>query len=116
MHCIAALAPPLGRYMARVCEGERTLLSPLVAAVERAVCRLTGTRPDADRHWTAHAFAVLAFNVAGFLVLFAILRLQHLLPLNSALWAVSPPRPPSKARSTPCTTASRRSAAWCPWS
>ncbi|SOD93365.1 potassium-transporting ATPase subunit KdpA [Caenispirillum bisanense] len=79
---IAALAPPLGRYMARVYQGERTLLSPLFAPVETAVCRLTGTRPDADQHWTAYAFAVLAFNLTGFLVLFAILRLQHLLPFN----------------------------------
>jgi K+-transporting ATPase ATPase A chain len=79
---IVASAPLLGRYMARVYDGEDTPLAPILAPVERALYRLAGAKADKDQHWTTYALTLLAFNLAGFLFLFAILRLQHVLPFN----------------------------------
>jgi len=79
---LLACTPLLGGYMFRVFGGERTLLSPALAPVERGIYRLCGIHPERDQHWTRYAFAMLAFNVAGWLLLYAILRLQHLLPWN----------------------------------
>ncbi len=79
---LLACAPVLGGYMARVFAGERTLLTPVLLPVERRLYRLAGIAPERDQHWTRYASAVLAVNAIGWLVLYAILRLQHLLPLN----------------------------------
>ncbi len=76
------LAWPLGGYMARVFGGERTLLSPLLAPAERAVYAAAGPAAKKDQHWTIYALAVLVFNLAGFLILYAVLRVQHVLPWN----------------------------------
>ncbi len=72
----------LGGYMTRVYAGERTLLSPVFGPVERGVYALAGVRPEAKQGWRGYAAAMLAFNLAGFLLLYAILRLQQFLPLN----------------------------------
>ncbi len=79
-----ALVKPLGGYIARVMEGERTLLTPLLAPVERGLFRLAGIDPRGEQHWTVYAGAMLAFNLAGFLVLYLVQRLQGGLPLNPA--------------------------------
>ncbi|WP_296574133.1 potassium-transporting ATPase subunit KdpA [Phreatobacter sp.] len=75
---LIALAVPLGLYMARVFAGEVTFLAP----VERAVLATAGIRQDEGQHWTRYALSLIAFNAAGFALLFLILRFQHLLPLN----------------------------------
>lgn len=72
----------LAAGMARVYAGERTWLSPVMAPVERGVYRLAGIRPDQPQGWRGYAAAVLGFNLMGFLLLYAILRLQGGLPLN----------------------------------
>ncbi|MEJ8574013.1 potassium-transporting ATPase subunit KdpA [Microbaculum marinum] len=79
---LVALAWPLGAYMARVFQGRRTLLSPVLAPVERGICAIAGRGAMQEQHWTRYALSVLVFNLAGWLVLYAILRLQHLLPWN----------------------------------
>ena len=79
---LTAVAVPLGLYMARVFRGEWTWLSPLMAPLERGLYWVAGIRPDPDQHWSRYAMSLIAFNAAGFLLLYAILRLQHLLPLN----------------------------------
>ena len=79
---VCLLAPPLGAYMARAFSGERTFATAAFGPVESVLCRLAGARADAEQHWTRYAYAVLAFNLAGVLLLYGILRLQHLLPLN----------------------------------
>jgi K+-transporting ATPase ATPase A chain len=79
---VLALIKPLGLYMARVFSGERTLLSVALGPVERAFYAAGGIRADREQTWLGYAFALLAFSAAGFLLLYAILRLQHLLPLN----------------------------------
>jgi K+-transporting ATPase ATPase A chain len=80
---LALLAWPLGLYMARVFSDERTWLTPVLAPVERALYGLAGVgRDPAGQHWTRYALAVLAFNLVGWLFLYAVLRLQHVLPWN----------------------------------
>lgn len=77
-----ALAWPLGIYMARVWMGERTWLDPVLKPVERAVYAACGVTPEKGQNWLTYAMSLLAFSVAGFVVLYLILRIQHLLPLN----------------------------------
>ena len=79
---ILGLAPPMGIYMFLVYTGQPTLLSPVLVPAEQLIYRLAGVNRKAGQHWTRYAFAVIALNFAGFLVFYAILRLQHLLPLN----------------------------------
>ncbi|MCO8168061.1 potassium-transporting ATPase subunit KdpA [Pseudomonas sp. 21LCFQ02] len=75
-------APLLGRFWYRVMEGERTWLSPLLGPLERGCYRLGGVDPKAGQDWKTYALALLAFNAAGFVLLFALLMLQGALPLN----------------------------------
>jgi len=79
---VTVLAWPLGLYLARVYEGGTTWLSPVFAPVERAFFRLAGVCPDQGQHWTRYALSVLAFSLGSWALLYAILRLQHLLPFN----------------------------------
>jgi potassium-transporting ATPase potassium-binding subunit len=80
---LLVLAYPLGIYMARVFSGERTWLTPVLAPAERLLYRGCGVgATPAGQHWTAYAKAVLIFNLLGLLLLYAILRLQGLLPWN----------------------------------
>ncbi|KFI29953.1 potassium-transporting ATPase subunit A [Haematobacter massiliensis] len=72
----------LAGFMARLYAGDRVLLSPVLRPVERAVYRLAGIRTEVTHGWKTYALAVLVFNLAGFLLLYAILRLQGVLPLN----------------------------------
>ncbi len=88
---LVALAWPLGLYMVKVYGGERTWLSPVLRPVEGILYRASGVDAAKGQHWTRYAFSVLTFNLAGFILLYAILRLQHLLPWNpQALGALSP--------------------------
>jgi potassium-transporting ATPase potassium-binding subunit len=84
---------PLGRYMARVFEGERTWLDPILRPVERLIYRISGIDPRQEQHWTTYTAAMLLFNLAGFVLLYALQRLQHLLPLNPQ--GFGPPSPDS---------------------
>ncbi|MFN3584225.1 potassium-transporting ATPase subunit KdpA [Phenylobacterium sp.] len=73
---------PIGVYMSRVWNGERTWLDPVLRPVERGFYALCGIDPGRSQGWFAYAAALLAFNAVGFAALYAILRLQGLLPLN----------------------------------
>ncbi|MFO1236592.1 MAG: potassium-transporting ATPase subunit KdpA [Alphaproteobacteria bacterium] len=90
--CIAVLAlvKSLGFFLTRLLNGERTFLSSVLGPVERGFYALAGVKPDEDQHWTAYAFAMLAFNLVGFLFLYAVLRLQDVLPLNPQGFAAVP--------------------------
>jgi K+-transporting ATPase ATPase A chain len=89
---LLVLAKPLGSYMARVYEGKRLFgLDRVLGPVERLIYRLSGVRPDEEMDWQAYAFALLLFSAAGFVFLYALQRLQGLLPWNPAkLGAVTP--------------------------
>ena len=75
-------APWLGRFYFKVMEGQRTWLSPLLGPVEQTCYRLAGVRADQEQNWQQYTLALLAFNLAGFLLLFAVLLLQGYLPFN----------------------------------
>ena len=81
---LLACAPLLGGYMYRVYSGQRVLLSPVFKPVEKVIYRICGIDAQASQHWSRYAVTLLAFNAAGWVLLFAILRLQHLLPWNPA--------------------------------
>jgi potassium-transporting ATPase potassium-binding subunit len=91
MLVLIALAKPLGAFMARVYQGERTFLAPILRPVEKLVYRLSGVHPDEEMNWKVYAFAMLLFNGLGLLVVYALQRLQGFLPLNpQGFSAVSP--------------------------
>src|SRR5262249_30436885 len=79
---ILAITKPMGVFMARVFEGERTFLHPLLRPLERLVYRLGGIREEVEQHWTQYAGALLAFSIAKFVFTYLIQRLQGVLPLN----------------------------------
>src|SRR5262245_20822897 len=79
---ILAITKPLGVFMARVFEGERTFLHSLLRPLERLIYRLSGVREDVEQHWTGYAGALLAFSIAKFVFTYVIQRLQGVLPLN----------------------------------
>lgn len=73
---------PLGGYMAKVFEGKRTVLSPVLQPLERGCYRLCGVDERREMSWVIYAWALLAFQFVGFLVLYIVLRSQGVLPLN----------------------------------
>jgi K+-transporting ATPase ATPase A chain len=81
---IVALVKPLGWYMTRVFEGERTPLTPLLRPIELAIYWIGGVDEKREQHWVTYTLAMLFFHVGGFLVLYALMRLQAVLPFNPA--------------------------------
>jgi potassium-transporting ATPase potassium-binding subunit len=79
---VIATARPLGIYMASVFEGRGTFLDRALGPVERRFYAVSGIDPKCEQDWLSYTIALLAFNAVGFVLLYAILRLQHLLPLN----------------------------------
>ena len=79
---IILLIKPLGGYITRVFNGDRTFLSPVFVPVERGLYRLAGTGEREEQHWTSYTAAMLLFNLAGFLLLYAMQRFQGALPFN----------------------------------
>jgi K+-transporting ATPase ATPase A chain len=79
---LVALAKPLGAFMAKVYQGERTLLSPVLGPIERGIYRLADVDPAAESSWQRYTFGVLLFNFIGFVSLYLLQRLQGALPLN----------------------------------
>ena len=70
--------------MTRVFNGERTLLSPVLRPVEAVLYRIGGVDEKREQHWLTYTVAMLLFHVGGFLVLYALMRLQAALPFNPA--------------------------------
>jgi K+-transporting ATPase ATPase A chain len=88
---VILLVKPLGGYMTRVFNGERTLLSPVLGPIERGLYSLAGTSEREDQHWTTYAAGMLFFNLAGLLVLYLLQRVQGGLPFNpQGMAAVGP--------------------------
>jgi K+-transporting ATPase ATPase A chain len=82
---------PVGIYLARVFEGERTLLSPVLRPIERLTYRACGVRSEAEMTWREYAFAVLGFSAVTLVLTYAFERLQSMLPWNPQhLAAVGP--------------------------
>jgi potassium-transporting ATPase potassium-binding subunit len=79
---LLAAVKPLGSYMARVFQGERTFLDPVLRPIERLLYRLGGVREHEEYGWKENAKALLIFNAIGFLAVYALQRFQQILPLN----------------------------------
>jgi K+-transporting ATPase ATPase A chain len=88
---LLATVRPVGIYLARVLEGERTWLDPILRPIERLIYKLSGVHADAEMNWREYAFAVLGFSAVSMLMTYAIQRLQNFLPWNpQGLAAVGP--------------------------
>ncbi len=86
------LAKPIGLYLVRVLDpGGKTVLDPVLKPLERFVFRFAGLDPRTEQDWKRYGTSLLAFSLAGFAFTYAILRFQHLLPLNPQSWGPVPP-------------------------
>jgi K+-transporting ATPase ATPase A chain len=81
---VIAVTPPAGAWLAAIAEGRRTFLSPVLGPVERGLYRIAGVDPAREQGWVGYAVSMLAFKAAGFLLLYALLRVQGALPWNPA--------------------------------
>jgi K+-transporting ATPase ATPase A chain len=93
LFCLILLAcvRPVGVYLARVLEGQRTWLDPVLRPIERLIYKLSGVDAAQEMNWREYAGALLGFSAVGLLVTYAIERLQGLLPWNPQhLAAVGP--------------------------
>ena len=81
---VVALVKPLGWYMTRVFNGDRTFLSPVLRPVERGIYWIAGVDERREQHWLTYTVAMLLFHVGGFLIIYAVMRLQAVLPFNPA--------------------------------
>jgi K+-transporting ATPase ATPase A chain len=79
---LLALMRPLGIYIARVLEGERTFLSPILRPIEKLIYRLSGIRPEEEMTWREYSVALLLFSFVSMLLTYVIERAQHFLPWN----------------------------------
>ncbi len=79
---VLALTKPLGGFMARVFEGERTWLHAVLRPLERLIYRLCGIQEDQEQRWTGYAASLLMFSVVSLLLTYLIQRIQGLLPFN----------------------------------
>src|SRR5437588_3394225 len=79
---ILAVTKPLGVFVARVFSREKTFLDPVLRPVERLIYRLTGVDEQHEMRWTEYAVAMLLFSAVSMLVLYAMQRLQGVLPFN----------------------------------
>ncbi len=81
---VIALVKPLGWYMTRVFNGERTFLSPILRPVEAGLYWIGGVDERREQHWLTYTVAMLLFHVGGFLIIYGVMRLQAVLPFNPA--------------------------------
>jgi K+-transporting ATPase ATPase A chain len=88
---LLASVRPVGIYLARVLEGERTWLDPVLRPIERLIYKLCGIHADKEMNWREYAYAVLGISAVSMVVTYGFQRLQHLLPWNpQGLPAVGP--------------------------
>ncbi|MGB8887572.1 MAG: potassium-transporting ATPase subunit KdpA [Candidatus Korobacteraceae bacterium] len=88
---ILAVTKPMGVFLTRVFNRERTFMDPVLRPIERLLYRLTGVDEDHEMKWTEYAFAMLLFSLVSMLLLYVIQRVQGFLPLNPQKFgAVSP--------------------------
>src|SRR6476469_10796780 len=75
-----ALTKPLGLFMSKIFNGERTFLHPVLRPIEVLTYRLCGVREDQEQRWTQYTASVLAFSFVSFVLVYSFQRLQGLLP------------------------------------
>jgi K+-transporting ATPase ATPase A chain len=80
---LIAVSPFLGRYMAKVYGGERVFLSPIFGPVERLLYRCFGVNPKREQDWKSYARSLIIFSLAGWIILYIVLRSQTIQPWNN---------------------------------
>lgn len=88
---VLAAAWPLGLYAARVLEGQETFLTPVIRPIEQWVYRIALIDTGKEQTWRAYTLSMLAFSAAGFALLYGLMRLQSMLPLNPQGFSAVPP-------------------------
>jgi len=89
---VFAVTKPMGAFMARVFNREKTFMDPMLRPIERLLYRVTGVDEDHEMRWTEYAIAMLLFSVVSMIALYFIQRLQGFLPFNPQKFgAVNPP-------------------------
>jgi potassium-transporting ATPase potassium-binding subunit len=88
---VVACAIPLSRLIAGVFFGERNILTPVLGPIERGFYRLAGVDQAGEQDWFAYTIAMIVFTIAGFPSLYALQRLQNILPLNPRGFDAVPP-------------------------
>src|SRR5271165_6610989 len=96
---LIAVAKPLGSYMSKLYQGERTFLHPVLRPIEVLTYKLCGVREDAEQRWTQYGGALLAFSIFAFLFTYLIQRAQAYLPFNPQNFG-TPVMPPDSAFNT----------------
>ena len=81
---LVALAKPLGLYITKVMQGERTFMHRVLRPLEAGIYKLCGIDEHAEQHWTSYAGGILLFSVATLLVTYVVQRIQQWLPWNPA--------------------------------
>src|SRR5690348_17741280 len=79
---ILVCAKPLGSYMAKVFEGQRTFMHPILRWLEVLSYKAAGIKEDVEQRWTTYTAALLSFSIFGFLLTYLLQRLQGILPFN----------------------------------
>jgi K+-transporting ATPase ATPase A chain len=88
---LLASVRPVGIYLARVLEGERTWLTPVLRPIERLIYKLCGIKADQEMNWREYAYALLGFSAVTLLLTYGLERLQNFFPWNPQnLAAVGP--------------------------
>ena len=88
---VLLVTKPIGIYMTRVFNREKTFLDPVLRPIERLLYRVTGVDEDHEMRWTEYAVAMLLFSVVSMIVLYLMQRVQGYLPFNPQKFgAVSP--------------------------
>jgi K+-transporting ATPase ATPase A chain len=83
MLALIALAPLLGKFMAKVFMGEKHIMKPVFGWLEKSVYRVSGIKSEEEMNWKTYMYGVLLFNLFGFVLLFLLQMLQAYLPLNT---------------------------------
>jgi hypothetical protein len=90
---VLLITKPIGVFMTRVFNREKTFMDPVLRPIERLLYRVTGVDEDHEMHWTEYAISMLLFSLVSMIVLYLMERLQGYLPFNpQKLGAVNPPR------------------------
>ena len=79
---LLALVKPVGIYLARVLEGEKTWLDPVCRPLERIIYKLSGVNAGSEMNWRQYAFALLGFSAVSMFLTYLFERLQYWLPFN----------------------------------
>src|SRR5438105_3468085 len=87
---VTLVSVPLGLYIARVFSDEKTFMDPVLRPLERLIYRICGIHPATEMTWFEYAISMLLFSMVGMIVLYAIERLQQILPFNPQGMAAVP--------------------------